>query len=475
MANTGDRRSTKIVCTLGPATSSPQALDELIEAGMDVARLNFSHGTNEEKAETVACLREAAHRVGRPVAILQDLSGPKVRTGSMANPPVVLTSGQILVLTPRDVLGNDREVGLTYKDLAADVLPGDSILLSDGALELVVEDVVEGDIFCKVVVGGALGSHKGINLPSRSLNVPALTSKDRIDLAFGIEQEMDFVALSFVKSAADVAAAKAQITESGSDIPVIAKIEKHEAVSAIDDILEVADGIMVARGDLGVDVPLERVPSIQKMLIAKANKAGKPVITATQMLKSMVDNPRPTRAEVTDVANAVLDGSDAVMLSEETAVGAYPIEAVRTIASVAQHAEETSSFVGWERRVASERMATQEAVALAACQTATRLNAAAILTFTQGGSTTRMVAKYKPRQTIIALTPLEETWRRLCLTWGAVPLRVPTCDHEEEMDAKAITIARENGYVEPGQTVIITAGVPLHVTGTTNMIKVAVV
>ncbi len=467
---------TKIVCTIGPASCGPAMLEELIEAGMDVARLNFSHGTPAEREKTIADIRAISKRVGRPVAILQDLAGPKVRVGELRAGPVLLESGRTFTLTSREVPGDAKEVSITYRGLPEDVQSGDSLLLSDGTLELDVEETTDTDIVCRVVVGGTLSPRKGINVPSRSLRVPFPTEKDKRDLAFGIERGVDYVALSFVRSAQDVLAVR-EYAESiaGDNVPpLIAKIEKHEALGAIDAILDQVDGLMVARGDLGVEIPIERVPRVQKTLIRKANAAAKPVITATQMLRSMVDNPRPTRAEATDVANAVLDGTDAVMLSEETAIGKYPVTAVRIMNRLARETEDT-----WARRtVAPVRRDTplspEEAVAHAAAEVAEQVHAAAVMTCTQSGSTTRLVAKQRPRIPLLALTPDEQTYRKLALVWGAIPLLMLPADGAEAMERQAIEAGMNAGEIDKGETVVITAGLPLHVPGTTNTVKVTV-
>jgi len=463
-------RRTKIVCTVGPASRSAEMLDRLVRAGMDVARLNFSHGTLEERLEDIATIRSVSERVGKPVAILQDLAGPKVRTGKLATGRVTLRTGAMFTLTARDVPGDDREVSVTYEGLPDDVFTGDTLLLSDGALELLIERVRGTDIECRVIVGGALGAHKGINLPSRSITAPFFTAKDQKDLAFGLANWVDYVALSFVRTAEDVLLAKDFMRVACVDVPIIAKIEKHEALQNFDEILAIVDGVMIARGDLGVEIPVERVPRMQKMLIHKANAAGKPVITATQMLKSMVESPRPTRAEVTDVANAVLDGSDAVMLSEESAIGAFPEETVKTMSRIAEDAETVLPFTG-EAVVGDRSPGQQEAVAHAACRLAADVGAAAIITCTQSGSTTRLVAKYRPRQPVFGMTPAAETLRRLALSWGVLPVMIKASDSQDALEAEAIRLAVESGHVKPGETVVITAGLPLHVTGTTNTIK----
>jgi pyruvate kinase len=469
-------RRTKIVCTIGPSSRSPEALEKLVDAGMNVARLNFSHGTQEEHGRVIDSLRAIAARLDRPVAILQDLAGPKVRTGMIAGGSIDLASGATFTLTARDVPGDAQSVSLTYPELPKEVEPGDTLLLSDGALELSVLSTTAEEIVCRVVVGGPLGSHKGINLPTRSIRAPSLSEKDRADLAFGVAKGVDYIALSFVRSAEDIRMARALVREHGGDTPIIAKIEKHEALDCIDAIVAEVDGIMVARGDLGVEIPLERVPLVQKMLIAKANRAGKPVITATQMLRSMVESPRPTRAEVTDVANAIIDGTDAVMLSEETAMGAYPIEAVKMMARIADDAETGFRFEACRRRSEEAGISTlPEAVAHAACSLALDLKAPTILTCTQSGSTSRLVAKYRPPTVIVAATPLASTYRRLALVWGVVPVLVEKTADAEGMIAAAREAGKRAGLLKSGDTVVLTAGFPIGMAGTTNLIKAAVI
>ncbi len=463
---------TKIVCTIGPASKSPQVLKQLIWTGMNVARLNFSHGTQSEHREIIVAIRHIASQLGRPVAILQDLAGPKIRVRDIKAGSVMLKSGMLFTLTNRQVPGDEYEVSTTYHGLPKDVQPGDTLLLSDGALELEVLETTDQDIKCRVIIGGPLSSNKGINLPTRSIKAPSFTDKDRDDLAFGTEQEVDYVALSFIRSATDVLEVKRFMQERGTTIPLIAKIEKHEALKNIDEIIQVADGIMVARGDLGVEIPLEKVPMVQKMLIEKSNRVGKPVITATQMLRSMVDSPRPTRAEVTDVANAILDGTDAVMLSEETAIGKYPVRAVEIMARIAEDTESDFPFDVWIKRFGTKSIkGLPEAVSLAACNLAEDINAASIITFTQSGSTAQLVSKYRPRRTILAPTPLEKTYRRLALIWGVIPTLSESMTNTDDMMDKALEAVLKSGLVQRGEKVVITAGVPVGVPGMTNLIK----
>jgi len=469
-------RKTKIVCTIGPATRDPRVIETLIKAGMNVARLNFSHETREVHGKIVDLTRDVAKKLNQPVAILQDLAGPKIRTGNLATEKVVLEPGQEFILTSRDVPGNDKEVSVSYKSLPDDVQPGDKLLLSDGALELRAEKVVGQDIHCKVIHGGPLGSRKGINLPDRPISVPILNDKDKADLKYGLEKGVDYVAISFVRHADDVQEIRALMNQYHGDALLIAKIEKHEALTNLDAIIAEADGAMVARGDLGVEIPIEDVPRVQKMIIEKCNQAGKPVITATQMLMSMVNNPRPTRAEATDVANAILDGSDGVMLSEETTIGKYPELAVAMMARIAISTETGFPFMSWaDRYEESHICASQEAVAQSACTIANRINAKAVITTTQSGSTTRLVAKYRPSQLILAMTPDKKTYCRLSLVWGAIPMLMEKAPDTDTQEKLALSLALKSGYVKSGENVVLTAGVPLHVAGTTNLIKIATV
>ncbi len=467
-------KKTKIIATIGPASRSPEILEKLIEVGMNVCRLNFSHGTHEEHASLIKDIRKVAKKTGQPIAILQDLCGPKIRTGKMGAGEIILQEGQKFTLTARDVPGDDKEVGLTYSDLPYNVRNGDTILLADGAMKLTVESSSDTDVNCTVVVGGPLSSNKGINLPARSINAPILSEKDLDDLHFGMKQGVDFVALSFVRTAHDVRTVKKVIAEAGENIPLIAKIEKFEAIDNIDEIIAEADGIMVARGDLGVEIPIEFVPRVQKMLIRKTNEAAKPVITATQMLRSMVENPMPTRAEVTDVANAIYDGTDAVMLSEETAMGKYPVGAVEIMSHVAADIEAHFDYEGWTTKYEkSGKMKFKGAIAHATVKMAEDVEAAAILTCTKSGGTTREVARYRPRQPVLVMTPMQQTARRMAMTFGAIPIVIPQVESAEDLEKHSIVQALQGGYVKPGQAVVLTAGIPFGQEGTTNMIKVA--
>ena len=444
-------------------------LEQLIRAGMDVARLNFSHGTQGEHLEVITAVRHIAESLGRSIAILQDLAGLKIRIGEVASGAVTLDAGAPFILTTRRVLGSRQEVSVPYPHLTADVQAGDTLLLSDGDVELAVIRTTEEDVHCQVITGGTLASRKGVNLLSRSITAATFTDKDRDDLAFGLRYEVDYVAVSFVRTAADVLKVRGMIRDHGSTVPLIAKIETHDALTNIDEIVDSVDGVMVARGDLGVAIPLATVPLVQKMLIGKANRAGKPVITATHMLRSMQDGPRPTRAEVTDVANAVLDGTDAVMLSEETAIGAYPLEAVMMMAAIAADAESSFPFDSWIHRFGTDSP-LPEAAARAACTLAADIDAAALVTCTQSGSTARRVAQYRPRVPILAPTPHAETYRRLALVWGVTPLlSQPQPTMDELLDG---AVAAAAARVQRGRSVVITAGVPVGHPGKTNVIKV---
>lgn len=461
---------TKIVCTIGPSSNSPEMLMALIENGMSVARLNFSHGTHSEHARTIEQIRTASEVAGRPVAILQDLCGPKIRVGEIPGAGIQLLPGHELILTNHPGPAMENRVPVSYGDLPSQVKSGDRILLADGLMELTVGRTTATDIVCKVITGGVLTSHKGINLPTSTLSVPSLTEKDRRDLRFGLDADVDYVALSFVRTAADIHAIKKIIHRQNKQTPVIAKFEKHEALENVEAILAASDGIMVARGDLGVEIPLENVPAIQKMLVRKANALGKPVIIATQMLRSMVDAPRPTRAEATDVANAVLDGADAVMLSEETASGQHPVEAVHYMALIAHSAEQNYPHSYYLRMIPHQEVA--ESVANAACMLAKNLDAAAIVATTRSGSTAAQIARYRPRQVIVALSPDARAVQRMALYWGCLPTFLESIEDTDAMVEKAAAAALEKGHARRGEKVVITAGRPIWATGTTNILWV---
>jgi pyruvate kinase len=468
-------RKTKIVCTIGPASEPPEIIGELIQSGMDVARLNFSHGTLQGHESKMKSLRAISRGLGRNVAILQDLAGPKIRIGSFRRGYAVLKPGNWFTLTTRDEAGDEHHVSVSYPNLPKEVTRGDVILLGDGALELEVAETSSTDIRCRVMAGGHISSHKGINLPSGTLRIPSFMENDRRNLIFGIKMGIDFVALSYVRRAEDIKDVRDIIESEGSRIPIIAKIETRGALDNIDAILEEVDGIMVARGDLGVETPLERVPLVQKMLIRKANVLGKPVITATQMLGSMVDNPRPTRAEVTDIANAIFDGTDALMLSEETAVGNYPVESVRTMANIAMATEEGFPYELFERKGPNRRGYTPDAISYGACLMAREVDAKAIVTPTESGMTARLVSRYRPSYPIIALSPNEETIKQLSLSWGAIPIKVDTFKDTDDMIEKAKRITVEMGFAKRGEKIVLTAGLPIGIAGNTNIIKIVLI
>jgi pyruvate kinase len=465
-------RRTKIVCTIGPASSSEQILEGLIRAGMNVARLNFSHGDYAFHRGLIRKIRHLERKLDRQIAILQDLPGPKIRIGAVANDRVRLQTRQPFVLTTRKILGSELAVSVDFAGLTRTVKKGDPILLGDGEIELEALQVGKREVKCRIVVGGILGSHKGIHFPRTSLNIRALTDEDKKDLAFGIKEKVDFIALSFVRNSEDILYARREMRRRGSSIPIIAKIEKHEAIDHLDAILLNVDGIMVARGDLGLEIAQERIPAMQKMMIRKANHLGKPVITATQMLRSMVWNPRPTRAEVADIANAILDGTDALMLSEETAAGDYPIEAVKVMARVA---EETESILEPRQRFTGLKKTVPEAISVGAISLARDLQVKAFLIPTTSGSTARLIARYRPQQPIIAVSPEPQTVKMLCLVWGVSPVPINGFRSTDEMVRALQKKALESGLVKRGDLVAITAGLPLHQAGTTNMITVKMI
>jgi len=464
-------KKTKIVCTIGPSSSSREMLKALMEAGMDVARLNFSHGTYEDHKKVFDAIRELALEINKPIAILQDLCGPKIRTGNIANEPINLIPGNEIILTTREVPGDANEISISYEGLPADLKPDNIILIDDGLLELRVLETNKTDIKCRVITGGPLLSHKGINVPGVKLSISSITEKDIKDLHFGIDIGVDYVAISFVRSAEDILQIKEEMGKRDVHIPVIAKIEKHEAITELEKILQVADGIMVARGDLGVEVPMEEVPLIQKMLIKRCNEISKPVITATQMLDSMIRNPRPTRAEVTDVANAIFDGTDAIMLSGETASGKYPLESVKMMATIAEYVEKSLPSRCHETRMDISPGAT-EAISLATSQMAEELKAKAILVSTSSGRTAKVISKYKPKAPILAATSSPETIRRLALSWGVFPLKVSPTPDTDEMMEEVSSAALSSRIVKEGDLVIFTGGIPAGIQGSTNMIKV---
>jgi len=461
---------TKIVCTIGPACNTPEKLRGLIEGGMSIARLNFSHGSHEDHQRVILTIRRLSEEMNRPIAILQDLCGPKIRVGQVVEPGVRLEPGQDFTLTTETILGDSERASISYPELPRDVRPGDVILLADGMLEMRVMACTDTEIRCRVDTGGFLTSHKGVNVPTGTLKVDAITEKDKKDLRFGLENDVDYVALSFVRTAEDILKLKYMIEAEKKDTPVIAKIEKHEALTNIDDIMTACDGIMVARGDLGVEIPLEHVPGIQKMLVKKASEVAKPVIIATQMLRSMVQSPRPSRAEATDVANAVLDGADAVMLSEETASGDYPVEAVRFLTNIIEHAEKDfphDRFLGLP-----PRKNVPESVSHASCVLADHLDARAIVATTRTGFTAMQISRFRPRPMLIALSPDLKTVRRLCLYWGCLSTLVDETRDTDERIEKASIFAVGSGNVKKGDLIVLITGHPVWAAGTTNMMRV---
>ncbi|NLJ84827.1 MAG: pyruvate kinase [Firmicutes bacterium] len=465
-------RKTKIVCTIGPASEENHVIAGLLDAGMNVARLNFSHGTYDEQLLRLQRLRAIAKEKGKTLAIMQDIQGPKIRIGSLPG-KVLLENGGSFVFTTEDYEGCARKVHVSYQNLPKDVGPGNVIYLDDGLLELQVREVKGNEVHCQVLVGGELSSRKGLTLPGVTVDLPPVTEADIKDLRFGIEHGVDLVAASFVRSAEGVETVREVIRAAGADIPIIAKIENHEGVENIDEILAVADGIMVARGDMGVEMQPEEVPFIQKMIIHKCNVAGKPVITATQMLDSMVRNARPTRAEVTDVASAILDGTDAVMLSGETAVGRYPVQSVAMMSRIAARTERA---LGNHRITESERLngehSIAEAISYATWQTAKDVGASAIICATQSGSTARMVSRYRPKVPILAMTPYESVVRQLALVWGVHPVLVPPTHDIDDMLDVSIDASLKSGLVRRGDTVAISAGVMTDTPGSTNLLQV---
>lgn len=468
-------RKTKIVCTIGPASEKKDTLIKIIESGMNVARLNFSHGTHEEHQKRIDTIQEVRKMLDVPIAILLDTKGPEIRTGKFKEEEILLEEGEFFTLTTRDILG-DKSIGsITYTGLPRDVQLGDRILIDDGLIELeVVEIVGDTDIQCKVKNSGIIKNHKGVNVPGVKINLPAITPKDKEDIIFGIQNDIDFIAASFVRKAEDVLEIRKVLEEYNADhIQIISKIENQEGVDNILKIIEVSDGIMVARGDLGVEIPTEQIPLVQKMIIAECNTVGKPVITATQMLDSMMRNPRPTRAEVTDVANAIFDGTDAIMLSGETAAGKYPIEAVKTMANIAETTEKSLDYraILREKGVGKEKSIT-DAISHATCTSAQDLGASAIITATSSGYTARMVSKFRPKAPIIVSTTSQKVARRVALTWNTYPILVKEGYSTDEVFDLSIQKALETGYIKGGDLVIITAGVPVGVAGTTNTIKV---
>jgi len=467
-------RRTKIVCTIGPASCSTDELDRLVAAGLDVARLNFSHGTHEEHAEVVRRIREGEARWGRPVAILQDLQGPKIRLGTFGpggGARVDLEPGRPFTLSARPVEGTAERASITHPEYLRDLRAGDEIWMDDGMIQLRVESTSADEVRCRVVVGGRISDHKGLSLPRVTFPVSCLTPKDREDLSFGLRQGVDYVAVSFVRSAADIDEVRAFLREQGADLPIVAKLERHEIVDNLPGILSKVDAVMVARGDLGVDVPIEDVPHIQKEIIRQARGAKIPVIVATQMLESMVTHLRPTRAEVSDVSTAIFDGADAVMLSAETATGRYPHDAVAVMARVAERADDAVLSIDRERRRRRPGASFPEAVSDAAATAAHVLSARAIVAFTESGFSARLISQARPSVPIIALTPFIEVQRRLALSWGVTSRLIRKVDTTDEMIEEVEATLLSDGAVRPNDVIVIISGSPMWVRGTTNLLK----
>jgi len=467
-------RRTKIVCTVGPATGSPAVSEQLAEAGMNVARLNLSHGTYKEHARYVQIVRKLSYRLVVPLAVLVDLPGSKYRTGRLKDGKAKLKKGADVVLTTRNVTGSNTVIPVNPPILPQDTRVGDTVLLDDGAIQLKVLERRGAEIRCRVVVGGILTERRGLAVPGMRDSVPFGTDALRKHISFAVKQQPDYLAISFVSSADDVTSLRTILREHNADIPVIAKIERGVAVDGFDDILAVSDGIMVARGDLGVDIPLEKVPLVQKEIIKKCNQAGKLVITATQMLESMVNSPWPTRAEVTDVANAIFDGTDAIMLSAETSIGKYPAQAVGMMARIAREAEDRLPY----EQILSERanwleQKTSELISYSACYTAQSLKAKALVAFTQSGSTAGRVSKYRPRMPILAITPDDAVAKRLVLRWGVYPFQIAGASSVEELFTTGTRLSKELGLAKSGDLVVISGGIPVGVVGSTNLLKVS--
>ncbi|MBU5592610.1 pyruvate kinase [Clostridium sp. MSJ-4] len=471
-------RKTKIICTIGPGSENEKVLSKLIESGMSVSRHNFSHGNHEEHKIRIDLVKSLSKKYNKPIAIMLDTKGPEIRTGNFSESSVQLKEGdEFSIYCREEILGDNTKCSVTYDGLCDDVKEGDSILIDDGLVGLKVKSVEGNKINCLVVNSGAVSNHKGVNVPGVSTKLPAVTKKDIEDLKFGVEMEVDLIAASFIRKAADVLEIRDVLKEiGGEDIFIFSKIENQEGVDNIDEIIEASDGIMVARGDLGVEIPIEKVPVVQKMIIEKCNKAGKPVITATQMLDSMIRNPRPTRAEASDVANAIFDGTDAIMLSGETANGKYPVEAVSTMARIAGEAEKQLDFQTLlMKKKIEHRPGVPTAISLATTTTAMELNAKVVITATQSGSTARIVSKYRPQCPIIAVTPFEKIARKLCLSWGVFPIVAEMVNSTDELIEKSVSMVKESGFVKKGDLVVIAAGIPINDIGSTNMMKVHIV
>lgn len=466
-------RKTKIICTIGPSSESEERLKELMLAGMNVARFNFSHGSHEEHKRKYDRMIKVSNELSLPVAALLDTKGPEIRLKEIEGGRCELTAGQTFSLTTEEILGNCEKVSITYKNLKDDISEGTTILIDDGLIEMVVEEITDTDIICTVVNGGPISNHKGVNVPGAILSMPYISDVDRSDIMFGCDMGFDYLAASFVRCKEDILEVRKIIDDLGSHMKIIAKIENMQGIHNLEEILSVSDGIMVARGDMGVEIPMEDVPVVQKRMIKMAEAQGKHVITATQMLESMIKNPRPTRAETTDIANAIYDGTTAIMLSGETAAGAYPVEAVKTMARIAERSEQDIDYDSrMKRRENIEKFNITTAISHATCTTAMDLNAAAIITVTLSGFTAGMIARYKPSCPIIACSVSPRICRQMNLAWGVTPIWIARESTTDDLFDVAVRAAEEAGYIKKGDTVVLTAGVPLGIPGRTNMIRV---
>ncbi len=469
-------RKTKIICTLGPSTDKEGVLRDLIANGMNVARFNFSHGSHEEHLGRLEKLKALREELGKPVAALLDTKGPEIRLKDFKNGVENLVAGQTFTLTTRDVEGTNEICSITYKDLPMDVEPNGTIMLDDGLIKLQIQTVNDTDIVCTVLNNGKIKNKKGVNVPGVHLSMPYMSQRDKDDIIFGIQQGYDFIAASFVRTAQDVYDIRNLLNQYDSNIRIIAKIENREGVNNIDSILAAADAVMVARGDLGVEIDFTELPGIQKTIIDRSFSFGKPIVTATQMLDSMIVNPRPTRAEISDVANAIYDGTSAIMLSGETAAGAYPVEALKTMSAIAERTEQEGFHLrGRQMDSNPGKISVSDATAHAACLTARDVNAAAIVTVSESGTTARLLSKYRPQQPIIACVMREQVQRQLSLSWGITPLMMSLAHSTDELIEMSTALAKENGYLHNGELTVVTAGVPVGVSGTTNMIKIHMV
>ncbi len=466
-------RKTKIICTIGPASESEEKLRELMIAGMNVARFNFSHGSHEEHKKKFDRVIKISNELGIPVATLLDTKGPEIRLKDIEGGKTELVAGQKFILTTEDILGNNEKVSITYKNLKNDISAGTTILIDDGLIEMVVDSIEETDIICTVVNGGPISNHKGVNVPGAVLSMPYISEVDRSDIMFGCDMGFDFIAASFVRCKEDILEVRKILDEHNSHMKIIAKIENMQGIGNLEDILTVSDGIMVARGDMGVEIPMEEVPVVQKRMIKMAEAQGKHVVTATQMLDSMIKNPRPTRAEVADVANAIYDGTTAIMLSGESAAGLYPVEAVKTMSQIAERAEQDIDYNSrMKRREHIDSFDVTTAISHATCTTAMDLKVAAIITVTISGFTAGMISRYKPSCPIIACSVSPRICRQLSLSWGVTPIWIARESTAEDLFDEAVRAAEEAGYIKKGDKVVLTAGVPLGVSGRTNMLRV---